>query len=715
LYQPLSVLFRDTGDIRYALVIKEGNLFLVSDNDGNVPISNSAGFGLYHGDTRHLSGYELTFDGTPPLSLLSTAELGFAEEQYLTSPRMLSLEGRVIPKNTVELRRERVIHNTLQETLFITNFNVFPVTFNVTINFSADFADIMEIRGYQRRVQGRLLDPLVGGNSIIFRYEGADSIFRKTRVEFNPAPTSFSGTSASFRVSLRHHETAVINIAIAPDDLKEDLSTVAVYDQTEGSYHAWLNSCTRVNTDNELFNAILERSLRDVRLLLTCTDNGWYISAGTPWFCTMFGRDSAITALQTVMFNPELARGILESLASRQGTEHNQWLDEEPGKILHELRTGEMANILDFPSPYFGSVDSTPLFLILAGEYFNWTADTHLLRKLEPNLAAAVEWMERYGDVDGDGFLEYQTASSKGLVNQGWKDSWDAVIFPDGSLAHPPIALAEVQGYAYQARMGMAKIFRSLGREELARRLVGQAEALKARFNRDFWVKEEGFYAMALDGKKKRVPTISSNPGHGFWSGIIPARRASKVAERLLMNDMFSGWGIRTLSNRVARFNPLGYHIGTIWPHDNSIIGMGFKQYGFEDELNEITTALYDCCRSFEYYRLPELYSGAARTAHSFPVRYPVACHPQAWAAATMPFLLQAMLGIQPNAVDNELRIVRPKLPYWLKEVEIRRLRIGEGTVDLAYRQRDGYTAVSVLSKPRGLSVVKARRWAPAS
>jgi glycogen debranching enzyme len=431
-------------------------------------------------------------------------------------------------------------------------------------------------------------------------------------------------------------------------------------------------------------------------------DHGCYLAAGTPWFDTIFGRDTAIVSMQTLAFNPDIARHCLKVLARWQGTKFDDWRDEEPGKILHELREDEMTASGELPfSPYYGSVDSTPLFLLLAAEYYAWTADLELLHELEPSLRAALRWVDTYGDLNGDGYLEYEKRSPTGLVNQGWKDSREAVIYSDGTLAKPPIALVEVQGYAYAAKKKLAPLFAALGDRPLASRLRQEAASLKRRFNRDFWMENESFFALALDGNNRPADAITSNPGQALWTGIVQRRLAEPVVEVLMRNDMFSGWGIRSLSATSSRFNPLGYHLGTVWPHDNSLIAMGFKKYGFEEELNEVATALFDAARAFAYYRLPELFAGSGRSTHSTPVPYPVACRPQAWAAGSFPLILQAILGLRPDAPAGELLIVRPRLPHWLETVQVRGLRVGKGEVDLRYRRRGRRTMVDVLHARR--------------
>ncbi|HXF51916.1 MAG TPA: amylo-alpha-1,6-glucosidase, partial [Dehalococcoidia bacterium] len=384
----------------------------------------------------------------------------------------------------------------------------------------------------------------------------------------------------------------------------------------------------------------------------------------------------------------------------------------EPGKILHELRVDEMSASGELPyAPYYGSIDSTPLYLMLAAEYYNWTADLRTLHALQGAILAALGWIDVYGDIDHDDYVEYEKRSARGLVNQGWKDSWDAIMHAEGPLATPPITLVEVQGYVYAARRGIARVLSALGMREEAERQLHKAQALRRRFNRDFWLPQERYYALALDGEGRPCASIASNPGHALWTGIVRRAHAEDVVGRLLSNELFSGWGIRTLSTGNIRYNPIGYHNGTVWPHDNAICAMGFKVYGFEEEVNELATALFDAACTFPYYRLPELFGGQPRTAHGAPVPYPVACRPQGWAAGSFPMILQAILGLRADAPNRQLRIVRPTLPYWLGHVQIRGLRVGRGYVDLRFFRRRGKTVVEVTDSAGGISVVQPGRW----
>ncbi len=703
--EPLAI-----ADIREAQFIKEGDLFLMTDEEGNLPPAQAA-YGLYRGDTRHLSVYDLTLDDVRPTVLLSTAELGFGSEQHLTNPRM-TVDSRVILKDSIEVTRRRVVNKSLVESIRVTNFAIERTRIALRLRFAADFADMFEVRGETRPRRGKLFPPEVRDDRVIFAYEGLDGVRRTTELIFSPAPEIVSADGARFTLDLGHRESVSIHVTIIPNGDHIDASFGEQFDTLAASYRDWISSCTRVFTSNDFVNAMLERSLTDLRMLRVEDGDGGFIAAGTPWFSSLFGRDSLITALQMLAFNPKVAERTLRVLARWQGRNPDDWRDEEPGKILHELRTGEMAATDEIPmTPYYGSVDSTPLFLLLASEYVAWTGDMQLVRELEPSLMAAREWVRDQMGPPESGYLSYSKRSSKGLLNQGWKDSHNGIVAADGSLVESPIALAEVQGYVYAAYQGLAGLVERLDRSDLAEELRRDAAALKSRFNRDFWVEDLQFFALALAGRNEPAAVVTSNPAQGLWTGIVDKSRAAALVDRLCSSDMFSGWGIRTLSSHERRYNPLGYHLGTVWPHDNSLIGMGLRRYGFEEALNRIVAAIYDSARSFEYHRLPELFSGVPRTPHSEPVRYPVASRPQAWAAGAFPLLLQAILGLVPNALEGRLTVVKPRrLPPFLEYVEVRGLRVGGASVDLRYETHPDGTQVSVLETD-GVDVVVVDEW----
>jgi glycogen debranching enzyme len=585
-WEHIPDVFGSVEDISDTLITREQNQFLLTDAAGDIPRGNKRGLGLYSHDTRHLSTYELLLDGLHPLVLLSTADSGFTQEQVLGNHRMVQ-DGTIIGRCTVELSRQRVLNHSLEERLQVTNYNAFPVTIHPTYFFAADFADIFEVRGHRRQQLGNLLDPQIADSSIYYRYLGADGVWRRTLIAFDQRPVALSDTSAAFEIELGPRETTELRLRIILDEEPEAEVTDSLR-RLHSEYARWHEGFSHVRTDNEVYNQVLDRSVSDL------------LAAGTPWYSTLFGRDSIITALQTLPFRPAIARETLTLLARKQGQSVDPFRSEEPGKIIHEMRQDELSCIGELPyERYYGSVDSTPLFLLLAAEYFHWTADKDLIEELMPAIEAALAWLRDYGDCDEDRFLEYVTDSPDGLRNQGWKDSVEGVMHSDGSLCEGPIALVEVQGYVYAACIRLAGVFKALGEEAQASDLRQHAATLRRRFNRAFWLPDLKRLAFCLDGKKRPSEVMSSNAGQALWSGIVSADKASFVRDALFQNDMFSGWGIRTLSSNAMSYYPLGYHLGTIWPHDNGIIALGLKRYGFDNEVNEIATALFDAARDF--------------------------------------------------------------------------------------------------------------------
>ena len=705
---------RVIADIRDALIIREDGLFLLTDPDGDIPLNNDSGFGLYHNDTRYLSGWNLSLIGVEPIVLLSTAELGFGQEQVMTNPELINAKGEILASGSLEIRRQRVIDESVIESLRLTNFAVVPLALTLQYEFDADFADIFELRGVTRRKHGRSLRPRLNTAGVTFSYRGLDEVTRRVRVQFRRRPDLLERQRAQFRLTIKPGESQEIGAEIAvdrpggPGTGSARQSTLSVGD----SHRAWKESSVQILSSNDLFNAALDRSITDLRVLWTegGPDRN-YIAAGVPWFDTLFGRDSALAAIMSLAVRPALAREVLRCLARSQGTLTDDPREEEPGKIVHETRQCETANTGEVVfGRYYGSIDSTPLFVLLAAEYYRWTADIGLMRELRPSIDAALDWMDRFGDLDGDGYLEYMKKVPNGLDNQGWKDSGDGIMDVDGHPLRPPVALVEVQGYAYAAKRAIADVYEALCDTTRAEALRSEAAALQERINSVFW-HPDGYYALALDADKKPAKVLTSNAGQLLWSGAATKARARRQIERLMRNDMFSGWGIRTLSSSERRYNPMGYHVGTIWPHDNALIAAGFKRYGAEAELNELATGICDAAFSFPYYRLPELFSGAPRSAHLAPVPYPVACRPQAFAAAALPFLLTSILGLAPDAPHGRLYVVRPRLPFWLDFVRLSGLRVGEASLDLIYHRRGSRTVVEVIGQTAPLEVVRTTRW----
>lgn len=693
-------------DIRDATVVKDHDLFLLADLEGNVRRGNSNGFGLYHRDTRFLSAFELSVQGLEPTILLSSGRWPFLGSYVLTNPNLVTEDGRTISEQSIQIRRHRVARPVrVSESLGFQNFNPFMLTLSVAIHVDADFADMFEVRGFAREcVRQRDVAIDYADASVTFRYDGRDGLRRSTRVIFDPPPSRLADGVASYSLELAARGSQRISIEIEIDPGERPRTTkksVSVGGKE-----------TIVRSSNAQFNAVLDQAKSDLQMLASGDDDAPFIGAGIPWYAALFGRDSILTALEHLFVAPSLAKQTLVLLARAQGCCDDPWRDEEPGKILHESRHGELARTGCVPfAPYFGSVDSTPLWIMLLGEYHRATGDLALVRNLRPNLDAALKWIDDYGDRDGDGFVEYCSRTSAGLINQGWKDSWDAIVHVDGSIAEPPIALVEVQGYVYAAKRHAARLFRALGEPARGAALDEQARTLRDRFTDAFWMPEQGFYCLALDGDKRRVEVISSNAGHALYTGIATPEHGRAVASRVVSEDLFSGWGVRTLSTRELRYNPVGYHVGTVWPHDNALIALGLKRYAAEPELLEVATGLFDACSCFPSFRMPELFAGFARSAFGVPVRYPVACNPQAWAAASWSMLLQAMLGICPDATARELAIIRPTLPPWLEWVRIERIAVGSGEVDLLYARVGERTVADILAMRGGVRVSFMDSW----
>lgn len=692
--------------IAKAVVIKHGNVFFLAPPEGEVPMSRDHGFGLYYHDCRYLSGYELLVGGEHPEALAArSSEEGRAVFQ-LTTPDFQVPDGRTIDRETVGLKWDRVIDAeqiVLHEQLDIQYFGYETVEFPLTMRFRAGFEDVFEIRGLLRDVKGKLFKPVWKDKCLVFSYEGGDKVRRSLAIHFHPLPAEVKGNTVRFDISLKPNENRQIRISLAIAESEEQPNRLfaqtsvyrdlhAVSQSIKASAEQWLKRETDFRSDSLLLNRVMRRSLMDLHMLKTSISGDDFFAAGVPWYVTLFGRDCLITSLQTLTFWSDTAAATLRLLARYQGRQVSDWRDEQPGKILHELRVGELARMNKVPhTPYYGTIDATPLFLILMSRYARWTGDLDLFQELRTPVERALHWIDEYGDIAGDGYVSYLGNKKKGLINQGWKDAVDAVVTEDGRFGEPPIALVEVQGYVYMAKMEIADLYERIGEREHATHLRAEARALCARFNRDFWIEAEGCYAMALEAGHQPCRVMSSNPGQALWTGIIEEDKAGHVVHRLMRPDLFNGWGIRTLSCKERRYNPMGYHLGTVWPHDNSLIAAGFRRYGYDEEATRIFVGLLEAAMEFEDYRLPELFTGFGREEYGQPVRYPVACHPQAWAAGSIPFLVETFLGLAPDAFNKRLKIVRPYLPDFINQVEFRHLRVGQALVDLRFeRRRDG-------------------------
>ncbi len=694
------------------VILKHNDVMFVSDLAGDIPAGNDAGMGLYHSDSRFLSTYELRLNGRHPILLNHGVDRAYVATFQLSNPLLEPRHGGAgIPKQSLSLRRTRFVHDGVHERIGLQNCNRHAVEVDLELRFDADFLDIFEVRGYRpERPMGTPEVPVLTETGMTFGYRGRDDIRRSTEVVLHPVPALSKGT-ASVTLRLAPQERYVLLVDLLPmlGDCQPEVEFRfdAALEALERRYKGWNAACTRWQTDNEsLDGGLIWRNLEDLRVLCDDRPTGLFPTAGVPWYAVPFGRDALITSIQTLALNPDLAVGSLRYLARHQGTKVDPYREEEPGKILHEMRYGELANLGQVPhTPYYGTVDATPLFLVLLVELLAWTADVDLLSELTPNVMAALEWIDRYGDLDGDGLVEYDQHGRIGVRNQGWKDSWDSLIESYGEPAPLPVALVEVQGYVHRAKSGLARIFRRLGRRAEAEKLEASAEKLRSRFESAYWMPEERFYAQALDRDKRQVVSISSNPGHCLWSGIVDPKRARDVAARLLAPDMFSGWGVRTLSSRALSFNPMSYHNGSIWPHDNSIVAAGLRRYGYHDEAERIARAVLEAGMRFLDRRMPELFCGFSRD-HRFgagPGEYLVSCSPQAWGAGSLFHFLQVLAGVEVDMFENRLRI-DPVDTALYRRLRVEGMRVGDGEVDFTVECGEGVRVV-VDRKPSGLHV----------
>jgi glycogen debranching enzyme len=657
-----------------AIAVLEGVSFMYSNALGDVP-ADSIG-GLVHADTRLLSTWVLRLNGERLLPLRSGNLEHYSAAFFVTNNELPGL-----PANTFGVRRLRSIDSQLRERIEVWSFARTPEHVEVRLSVGNDFADLFEIKDVIRDRSAEIVrSHAADGSALVFSYKHGD-FTAQTTVEVSPPAHRLEGDELVWELELAVDATWSVDITV-PFDIGPD-EVVPVHtgfgevsdSQADDATARWFAEIPALRSDSDLLGHIGEQTSKDLLALRVQTRlDGREIvlpAAGLPWFLTVFGRDTLITAYQTVSFGQQLARGALLELASLQGKECNDFKDEEPGRILHEIRQGELTRLgLKPHSPYYGTADATMLWLILLSEYWRWTGDSALVNRLAPQARAALHWIDRYGDRDGDGYVEYQTRSPQGLGNQCWRDSWDGIQFADGRLPYLPVATCELQGYVYDAKLRMAELADGpLSDRALADRLRTEAGALKLKFNNDFWVDERGgYYAVGLDGDKQQIDSMTSNMGHLLWSGIVPADRAEIVVRHLMSDEMFSGWGVRTLSTRDGGFNPIGYHLGTVWPHDNSLIAAGLQRYGFREEANRIALAQIEAA-SYTGYRLPEAFSGYARSVSRFPVPYPTACSPQAWATAAPLLFVRTMLGL--DARDGAL-VLDPVVPDQIGRLGIR-------------------------------------------
>jgi glycogen debranching enzyme len=697
-----------------ARVLKQGETFAVFDYFGDIKPVGRQEEGIYHEGTRYLSCLILRLGRDRPLLLSSVVKRDEAELTVdLTNPTVLGDRG-AIPHGTIHLFRSKFLwQGCCHEKLRLRNYGLSPVKLGFSFQFQADFADIFEVRGTRRTRKGEFLEPIVQRDSVILAYRGLDGVVRRTRIQFAPAPRQLTASEARFELSLQPQQEATLVVTAAFESGAEE-DPILSYEQAEqhaasAGEDVRAQTCD-VYTSNEQFNDWLNRSLADLYLMLTNTPQGPYPYAGVPWFSTPFGRDGILTALECLWLNPSIARGVLRFLASTQADEVIPEQDAEPGKILHETRRGEMAALGEIPfRRYYGSVDATPLFVMLAGAHYERTGDRALLESIWPNVERALQWIDTYGDADGDGFVEYARQSPSGLVQQGWKDSHDSVFHADGTLAEGPIALCEVQGYVYAAKRSAAELALMLGHPQRAAVLRAQAESLRQRFEEAFWCEDLSTYALALDGKKRPCRVRTSNAGQCLLSGIVSPERAQRVAHTLMAEESFSEWGIRTVASSEARYNPMSYHNGSVWPHDNALIAFGLARYRRTEEVARILTGMFDAAIYVELHRMPELFCGFPRRPGEGPTLYPVACVPQAWAAAAVFLLLQSCLGLHIDGVQRRISFRYPMLPPSVKTICLCNLRVDDAAVDLRLERHQNDVGVNVLRREGDVEIVVVR------
>jgi glycogen debranching enzyme len=704
-------------------VLKQGDMFAIFDRFGDVEEFGTGVLGIYYQDTRFLSKLVLRLEGERPLMLSSAikddnAVLGVD----LMNPDIPHASEVKIPRGTVHVFRSKVLwKSTCHERLQMHNYGLADVEIVLTLEFDSDFRDIFEVRGAHRERRGRRLPPQATPDSVLLAYEGLDGAVRGMRFAFSPAPDALSDCEARYTLRLAPGAEASVHVEMTcNENLRADaavpragitgIAPVSRYDDaTRSSAQAladFRHAAPAIVTSSVPFNDWLMRCDSDLHLMSTDTSHGRYPYAGVPWFSTVFGRDGLVTGLEYLSFRPAVARGVLEYLAATQADRIDEEQDAQPGKILHETRAGEMAILGEVPfGRYYGSVDSTPLFVMLAGAYYLRTGDLALIRDLWTHLERALAWIDRYGDADGDGFVEYARRSRHGLIQQGWKDSHDSIFHADGTLAEPSIALCEVQGYAHAAKMAAAMLSRVLGMDARADDLARSAAALRDRFENAFWCEDIGCYALALDGRKNACRVVTSNAGQCLFTGIASDEHARRVAHTLLRRESFSGWGIRTVATSEARYNPMSYHNGSVWPHDNALIAAGFARHGLRSDAVKVLTSLFDASRSFDLHRPPELFCGFRRRAGESPTLYPVSCSPQTWSSGAVFMMLTACLGLEIDAPQRTVTFASPMLPDMIREMQISGLRVADASVDLAFVRHGDDVAVSVLRRDGNCAV----------
>lgn len=690
-------------------VLKHGSHFIILDESGEIPACNSLGYGYYRFDTRHISQWQMLLDGVPMSLLSSTTSQGYQGTFLHTN-----VQTDTMMQQKIILQRDLVLGDALWERICIESFLGETTKSTLTLLFHSDFADMFEVRGLNRPTRGQRMLPVMSADNktLFLAYKGQDGLLLETVIDFRGVvPTHVREGELTFELTLEPRQKQEIVVCvrtiwdghlITADGAQPNFETAK--QTADRKYKEWFGKGAAIRTEHELFDVGLLRGLKDLYILRQPTPKGVGLSAGVPWYSAVFGRDSVITSMQFLPFRPDIARETLEVLAAYQGKTEDDYRAESPGRIMHEVRFGELARINMIPhSPYYGTVDATQLWIVLLRDYISWSGDLEFAKSLWPHAQLAMEWIDRSSKT---GYLTYKRISEKGLDNQGWKDSHDSVLFSSGVYANPPIAICEAQGYVYAAKLALAELADLLGHNLTADTLRQDAKDLKQRFQKDFWMDEHNFCALAIDGDGKKVDLLTSNPGHLLLCGILDEAKANVIADRLMNSDFWSGWGIRTVSSSSIPYNPISYHNGSIWPHDNSMIAAGLRKLGRVEDAHMVMEALYEVSQSERYHRLPELFCGFGKTEADSPIDYPVSCSPQAWAAGSMFQLLSACFNLQPDAVRNRLIIVEPSIPEWLGRVTVRNLKVGDCSLDLSFQNKSGITSCEVLSKSKNLRVI---------
>lgn len=702
-------------------VLKNGNHFLVMDETGWMPIGSDFGYGLYRDDTRYLSQFDLSLNAHGGTHLWSSTKEGYNGHFIYTNAEYAPAPKVTVGRQKLMINRDVVIKDLLMDRTVITNFDTDSVDGEVEINYSADFADMFEVRGMPRRKRGQLLPVVVENNEqVMLSYKGLDGQVMKTKLNFvREKPFVVNATSAKFKFHLQPKGVYIIETAISTNFKEPELDVLADEKLGEGQrkytyvaqkakadadYIAWRAATAQVRSDNPKFDDLVDRDFRDLYMLRQKTPKGDCLAAGTPWYAVAFGRDQEITAKETLAFAPSLARSVIEVLAAYQGTVSDTATEEAPGKIMHELRLGEMARCKEIAfRPYYGSVDATPLWLVLLGEYADWTGDIDFVKAHWNNVKSALTSLDSEASA---GYLVYGGKAGAALSNQGWKDSSDSIMDARGQLAKAPIALCEVQGYLYSAWRSTAKLATKVGDDALAKSLNAKADSLKIHFNSDFYSPQRHYVAIALDKDNHRCDVVSSNPGHLLYTDVLDSDKVAPVADHLVGMDMFTGWGIRTLSAFERAYNPISYHNGSVWPHDNAMVVEGLCKVGRGADGMKVMDGMFEAAQGHFNLRLPELFCGFSKRFSETPVWYPVSCEPQAWAAGSLFLMLKSGLGLQPDAFNHQLNIVNPQLPSFLNSIKLSNLKVGADTVTLSFKRDHDKIICTVDQKSDGLKVV---------